>query len=374
MGEEEQAALVVDNGSGMMKAGFSGDDLPRAVFPTVVGRPKTVSSENKRYVGDNAKANRDALHLSYPMEYGCVCRWDDMDAVWYHTFHDQLHAATEDLPILLTQALWNSKAHKEKIAAIMFENYSVPAMYISSAAVLSLYASGHTTGLALDSGLSDMHAVAVCDGYALPHSLNRSYYGGKHLTDYMQKILNEGGCSFTTAAEREIVRDIKEKLAYVPLDVDAETDKYEENTDGEKTYALPDGTTIKVGTERFRCGEAFFNCTVMGTWASEHPFVHQIVDVSIRKCDRELRKFLYGNIVMSGGGSMLPGTQARLMKEMTDLVMPSTKVSVVVPPDCRYSAWRGGSILASLTTFQDMWVTKEEWDDEGGSVVHRKCW
>ena len=372
---DEMLPIVIDNGSGMCKAGFASEDAPRAVFPCIVGRPKHPDvmvgmEQHDSYVGDAALVRRGVLSIRYPIEHGIVTNWDDMEKIWHHTFYNELRVDPYQHPVMLTEAPLNPKANRERMTQLMFETFNVPAMYVSIQAILSLYSAGRTTGCIFDSGDGVSHIVPVYDGYCLPHAVSRIDIAGRDLTDYMSKILTERGYSFFTTAEREIVREIKESVAYVALDFDAEMQKSIDSSEVDTFYKLPDEQMITIGNERFRCPEVLFQPSMLG---KECAGIHQQTFETIMKCDIDLRKDLFNNIVLSGGTTMYKGIAERMTKELNAITPAGMSVRVIAPPERKYSVWIGGSILTSLNTFQTNWITKDEYDENGPSIVHRKC-
>ncbi|KAF7142474.1 hypothetical protein RHSIM_Rhsim05G0005000 [Rhododendron simsii] len=306
-----------------LHAGFAGDDAPYVVFPSVIGHPRNKQAmvgigQKDMYFGDEAQARRGVLRLDYPVDHGIVRDWEAMERLWVNV---------EEHPVLLTEAPLNPKINREKMVEIMFESFEVPATYIAIQAVLSLYGSGRTTGIFTDSGEGVTHVVPIYEGYALSHAVQRLDLAGKNLTEYLTKILaEEEGCLLTTSAGREIVRDIKERLTYVSMDFEKEIAKSKESSELEKQYALPDGQ-----------------------------------EGDVCKCGAEW------------GTTLIPGLADRLLKELSSMAHPGVRVRVVAPPERKYSVWIGGSILASLSSFQQMWISKYEYMESGASIVHMKC-
>jgi len=248
----------------------------------------------------------------------------------------------------------------------MFEIFNVPALYMANQQVLSLYAAGRTTGVVLDLGDSVSYCVPVYEGYWLPHSVRRFDLAGRDLTDFLMKLMSERGYSFTTTAEREIVRDIKEKLCHVaPRVADAEP-----QPSASRQYELPDGQVLTLDSELSRCPEALFRPALLGREADG---IGGMLHCAIAACDVDVRADFYQNVVLSGGSSLFDGLAARLEEELALLAPASRRVKVIAPSERRYSAWVGGSIVASLSTFQQMWVSKSEYDEAGPGIVHRKC-
>jgi actin-related protein len=324
------------------------------------------------FIGSEAEAKRGILTLKYPIGHGMIENWDDMKSIWEHCFNNELRVNPQDHKVLLTEAPLNPKMNRERMISMMFEDFNVQGTYIAIQAVLSLYAAGKFIGQVFDSGDGVTHLVPIYDGYSLPHCIERVNLAGRDLTEYLLKILSERGHHFTTSAEKDIVREIKEKKCFVALDYEEALTKSQQGGVYEEKYEMPDGSELFIGSERFRCPEVLFQPKMAG---HEFAGIHEFTNNSIQKADVDIRKDLYSNIVLSGGTTMYAGLAERLLKEVKMLCPNaiSSKVKVVAGDDRYYSVWIGGSILTSINSFGDMWITKSEYDESGASIVHRKC-
>ncbi|KAE8886607.1 Alpha-centractin [Phytophthora fragariae] len=388
--------LVIDNGSGLMKAGFAGGETPQVVFPSFVGSTKHTRmmpggayEGGDVFVGNRVQHHRGLFKIQYAMEHGVVTDWNSMHRIWQHVYSkDMLNVQSEDHPVLLTEAPLNPVANRQRAGEVFFEAFNVPSLFVSPQAVLSLYASGRTTGVVLDVGDGVAHVVPVYEGFTLPHAITRMDIAGRDVTRHLQLLLRRAGYNFQTSAEREVVREIKEKLCYVAFNptkeeqleaeksalavkdiLSAKTKPSSASGDDSSAYYLPDGTLLNIGPEKFRAPEVLFRPEIIG---SEARGVHECLVQAIMKSDLDLRKTLFSQIILSGGSTLFPGFGDRLLAEVRKKAPKDIKIRISAPPTRIYSTWIGGSILASLATFKNMWITKSEYEEYGASILHRK--
>jgi len=389
MSEDEKPAIIMDNGTGMMKCGLSGTDAPTVTFASCVGYPKNkamMTGGNKEYyVGEEAQQKRGILVLKFPLEHGVITNWEDMEKIWAHTFDNELRVVVggeteedEDVAgVLLTEAPMNPRENRERMTQIMFETFNARRFYVAIQAVLSLYASGRTTGVVVDCGDGVSHTVPIYEGYSMPHAIQRINLAGRDLTDYICKILTESKINLHTSAERMSAMKIKEELCYVSLNFEEEVDNF---AGKEKQFELPDMSIVTVHNQIIRCPELMFKPSLDG---KEMMGLHELAKKTIDDCDLDVRKDLLQNIVMSGGTTMFPNMPERLQAEVEKLVAEGAKVKVIAPPERMISVWIGGSILASLSTFSRMWINQYSqpdasppitgYDEVGPRIVHQMC-
>jgi len=373
-GQDLLQTIVLDNGTGMIKAGFAGDDSPKSVFPNCAGRlrekPVMVGCSKKdSYVGDEAQQNRAILALQRPMKHGIVEDWDAMEKVWEHTYKSELRVNyIDEHPLLITEALRNPKNHREKMATIFFESFECPAFYVTNPCGLDLYASGRHCGFCIDIGEGVAQGFP-CEGvYPMINAMFRYNFAGGELTDYLGDLMTETGhYELNSIQDKLLVQDIKERTCYAADSYDIAMAQSRQSSELQRSYELPDGQTITLNSERFRCPEALFQPSLLGL---ELPGLHQVIYNCIMRCPIDLRKDFLGNFVLSGGTTMFSGFAERLERELISLAPVTMKVKVIAAPERKYHAWIGGSILGSLTRFSECWVTRQQYDEVGPYVAH----
>ena len=363
--------IIIDNGSGYIKAGLSGEESPRDYFPSIVGYPKSRKhseftlggNEKELFVGKEAEDYRGILKLNYPIKHGVIENWNEMEEIWGHILYYEL------FNVLITEYSKNSKDNREKIAQIMFEIFNAHGLFIINPAALSLYSEGKYTGFVLDLGDGTTQFTPVFDGYRLDGFYDYYNFGGRDLTQYFANILNNyNGFGYKTN-ECEIVKYIKEKICYIALDYEEELQSLEPYY-----YELPDGHLIEIKEERISVPEAIFKPSLINP-SYKNFRISQICYDTIEKCDIDIRKELYNNILLSGGNSMFKGLPEKFTKEIKALVPESMKeeVQVIAPPERRFASWIGGSLISSISTFESCWITKTEFEENGARILKRKC-
>lgn len=439
-GGDEVSAIVIDLGSHTCKAGYAGEDAPKAVFPSVVGamdqmdvddagnnneRNSSVDSKNslkdsergkgkrKLYVGSQALGfRRDHMEVLSPIKDGIVADWDIVDSIWDHALRECLLVDPKEHPMLLAEPSSNMQQQREKTVELMFEKYNVPALFLAKNAVLTSFASGRATSLVVDSGGGSTTVAPVHDGYVLQKAVATSPIGGEVLTDCLMKSLESKGIvikprysfkrkeirpgefqtvdldfpntteSYKLYSQRVIASDIKECVCRAP---DTPYDEASYSNIPMTSYELPDGQTIEIGADRFKIPDILFNPSLVQTIPGVESFAEfspnvrglpQMVIESINRCDVDIRRELFSSILLAGGTASMQQLKERLEKDLLEESPQAARVKVLASghaTERRFSVWIGGSILASLGSFQQMWFSKSEYEEHGASYVQRKC-
>ncbi|KAH7663119.1 actin-like protein 6A protein [Dioscorea alata] len=441
-GGDEVSAIVIDLGSHTCKAGYAGEDAPKAVFPSVVGsidqagavediKPERDSepmpdskngvrsfdsektkSKRKLYVGSQALGyRRDHMEVISPIRDGVVVDWDVVDKIWDHAFRERLLIDPKEHPMLLAEPSSNVPQQRERAAELMFESYKVPALFLAKNAVLTSFASGRATSLVVDSGGGSTTVAAVHDGFVLQKAVSSSPIGGEFLSECMMKSLESKGIvlkprysfkrkeirpgefqsidldfpntteSYRLYCQKLIASDIKECVCRAP---DTAYDESAYANIPMTSYELPDGQTIEIGADRFKIPDILFNPSLVQTIPGMESFndpaafrgLPQMVIESINKCDVDIRRELFSSILLAGGTASMQQLKERLEKDLMEEAPQAARVKVLASGNAterRFSVWIGGSILASLGSFQQMWFSKAEYDEHGVSYIQRKC-
>lgn len=347
----EIVSVAIDAGSCETRAMLSSMELPE-VFPSLIGRPRHAGvmvgmGKKDAYVGMEAASKRGILTLKRPIERGLVVNWDDMEKLWHHTFYNELRVAPEEHCIVVTEAIFNPKAHREKVVQIMFETFNCPALFLVSHPVAALFSSFLTTGLVVDIGSSLTHIVPVVDGMIVPHAVTRLPFGGDNLTDRLAQLAQHSVENYTA---REAVEKMKKAMCAVAIDCERDVVPVE---------------AAAIGRARYDCPEMLFKPRLADIEAEGIP---SAIVSSVSKCEADVQKALFANILVTGGSSALPGLASRLAAELQSLV--TLKVSLLAP--CQHASCFGASNISRVLPEQ-AWIPQAAYDEIGPSIVHSMC-
>lgn len=353
-------AVVLDVGSGSVRAGLAGDPAPARIIPSSVKmtRHGSTAQPSSSFVG--ADTDLDAPAVS-PVSNGIITDWAAMECLWERTFRE-LKTPPERHAVLLADPPLSPRTNREKLAEVMFETFSVPALYVENQSVLSVYSCGRTSGLVVESGEGCSYATPVHEGFYLPSNTCRVDFGGRSLDRYLLTLLRESGTHIAEDAAA-VTEDIKSKCCYVTPDLEEELRRRA----GPVEYVLPDGRRVPLGRERFLCPEALLRPAALG---SREPGLHTLVMNSLNMCDISLKLLLRSNVLLCGGSTLFRGFPERMQHEL-DCVVPGGGVRVVATETRKHAVWLGGSILAALTAFQTLWMCRSEYLEKGPHAVYR---
>eukprot|EP01102_Stenamoeba_stenopodia_P012870 TRINITY_DN40_c0_g1_i2.p1 TRINITY_DN40_c0_g1~~TRINITY_DN40_c0_g1_i2.p1 ORF type:complete len:387 (+),score=86.78 TRINITY_DN40_c0_g1_i2:407-1567(+) len=369
----------------------------------------STSTNGKRWYSGNVSMRRDHMDILPALENGLIKDWDVVEQLLNHTFDSCLRINSKEHPILMAESNFNTREAREKMTELLFEKYGTPGAFLSKNAVLSAFFQGKYTGIVVDCGSAVTSVVPVCEGYALQKAIVKSNLAGDRLTDEYHYVLENQSSSSSSSGDtrikprymisrkeispgefrvtevnypnvtesyktymtKDIVRDLKESVSKIDIS-------------GESTaanlpsipYELPDGSVLEIGHERFSVPEILFRPSTRKLNAPTDNFsvgLTQMIENSVAMCDLDIRKDMALNIIVCGGTSMLSNFPDRLTKELQELTTSMKYRLVPVTPERKWSVFIGGSILGSLGTFQQMWISKLQYEEHGASVVERKC-
>ncbi|KAF5402586.1 Fast-type skeletal muscle actin 12 [Paragonimus heterotremus] len=360
--------IVLDNGSYTVKAGYAGESAPRVLVPTLITQSFTAWGSTDWYVGEHAKALRRQLPVSRPVSHGTVTNMEEMSMIWHYLYSRELRVHSADHPLLIIEYPQLPHNHREKIAEMMFEKFNIPGLYTSDQSVLSLYASGLTTGLTVDIGNDTTSIVPVQETFTMKDAIRQRHLGGLDVTNYLQRLLvssNPTAAQFITA---EVTQYFKEKFCHV---VPSITKELMSEADSKPVkFKAPDGQIVSIGKERFCAPELLFRPSQGGLEGSG---LSQYIISAIQNCPSNIQPYLLSNIVLSGGCTLFSGLPQRVEQEVNHEAPSGSFVKVYALEQRKYSAWIGGSILASLSTFNKVCVTKQEYQEHGNVILKQKC-
>ncbi|CAI2371157.1 unnamed protein product [Moneuplotes crassus] len=421
---DDVSSVVVDVGTHTTRLGYAGEDQPQSITSSQIGIITEEGDRSGEIITDEPKIDYERKNFEVePIVNtdGYITDFDKFQVYLENKLKNSLQLDLTEAPLLFTEPNMHNKDHRLKLTEILFEKCNVPCLFICKNAVLSSFACGKSTCLVLDSGHNSTYAAPVFEGYILNGSTLKYKIGGSYVSSKLHEYLKNKGISvnprysFTKTVDGEntkitpkdvtgftdsyrdyhiekIIRFFKEECSLVS-DIPIAEKKLENIKSFE--YELPDGKKFEIGGERCLYPEVFFSGVDVinqelqktgGDFQMDEDNSHlkgfigvqHAITESINQADLDIRKELYSNILATGGNCMTQGFLSRLQKELLEIapqnlrVKASSSHSGSVTEYCA-SSFTGGSILGSLGSFQQMWFSKQEYEENGAIMVERKC-
>jgi actin-related protein len=366
--------IVIDSGSGKIKAGFANEENPSILFSNIIGRPRhrglMIPNIPTIVIGDDAQSKRGLLTITSPIRHGEITKWEDIVEVWRYTFQ-LLGDNQQNLPVLLTESPTNSLQNREKMAQVMFEEFGIPSLCIKMDATLTLTATGRSTGVVLDSGYNVTHFVPIYNGIPIKDAIQRWNVGGEQVNQSLSIIFSEKPyCYSFTVSQRPLVDDIKEKHCFVSVDFD-KGDVSEEWSKLQVEYPLGNGNSWYLDRVRYTATEPMFTpmenryrnySRIQDYGIPEEPKgINEYLYNSVMLCDGQIREELFQNVVLAGGNTMFDGFAERICHDLRG----KAEINITAFEDRKYLACKGGCILARQDDFKDHCITKQEYEEQG---------
>ena len=357
-------SIIIDVGSGLMKVGFSGEDGPRNIFNSIVGIPKMAGlkvgmEQKERYVAEEAISNAEFMNFYSPIQRGEVVDWDKFETLMHYLLYNQIEVVPEDMSVLITETPLSSKKNRSKISELLFEKFNVQKCHIANSSMLGLFSYGKSSGIVLDCGYNITSTVPVYEGFPLVYASQKINLGGEDLSNKLYDIIKgKLDKTYKTIKGKLLSEDIKDKLGYVSMYIKQEGEKIEQK------YILPDSKELTLGNELFEVNEILFN-------PGENPELKSVTNMvvdSLNLCDDDVKKEINESVCLIGGTTLMKNFSERLRLELSDN-KDFGMYNMAPAPERQFSAWIGGSIMSSLDNFQYLWVSKEEFDENGKSLV-----
>ena len=361
------SSIIIDLGSGLIKSGFSGEDGPRNIFNSIVGIPKMAGlkvgmEQKERFVGDEAIENLEFMNYYPPIKRGEVADWDKFETLMHYLLYNQMEVVPEEMSVLITETPLSSKENRAKVAEMLFEKFDVEKYHMANSSMLGLFSYGKTSGIVVDSGFNVTSTVPIYEGFPLQYASKKINLGGEDISlNLLESLKEKLEPSYKLIKGRLLADDIKEHKGYISMD----NEEKEEEKQEESPYKLPDGKELKLGNEVFKTCDILFNPPED---SKDLMSVSKMVTEALACCDDDVRTDINESICLIGGTTLMKNFPEKLKNELSDN-KDFGNFNLSFSPERQFSSWVGGSIFSSLDNFHYMWVTKDEYDEKGKTLV-----